>query len=466
MSFNTYKNIKNEIEKYNNFILTTCVGNSPASTETVYFNDGFDLYCYLHNESQTVKQIEYNSKVETVIYSGGASNKQGLLVEGQAQIITNFDDEEKIRKQFAKSFKSMRAFINSEDSTLIKITPVQIERINNRKINSDEVLKFKENKPSQLKNIFSAFGRWLKKWFNATRLGFSSTTIGALILGAGLAYFYAGEYAFSNGLNVALACVGALFAHISTNLLNDYYDEKNGTDRLNPNPTPFSGGSRMIQNGIIEPEKILVVAWLFLLATIGIGLYLNAQLPGNWLLLIGGIGVSFAYFYSAPPIKLVERGLGELAISLGFSIVMIMGLFYVMTGQFDWTPVIASVPLGIMMFLIIFINEFQDEQFDRQAGKNHLVARFQDKRKAVWLYNYLMFFPYLWVIGFVLGGYLPYYTLIILVLLPLSWKAVRNAAGNYDRNYELLQTNGLTIAIHILFSILFTIGFLLESLLQ
>lgn len=465
MSFNTYKNIKNEIKKYNNFILTTCVDSIPASTEAIYINDGFDLYCYLNSESRNVKQIEYNSKVEAVIYSGGHSRKQGLLFQGLAEPITDYDNEKKIKDKFISKFNSMRAFIKSEDSTLIKITPLEIKRIDNKKINGNQVLKFRENNQTGLKTIIKSAGKWIKKWFNATRMGFSSTTIGALILGAGLAYHYSGNFAFNSGNNILWACLGALFAHIASNLLNDYYDYKNGTDNLNSRPTSFTGGSRMIQNGILSPDKILSVAWLFLLATIGIGLYLNSQLAGNWLLLIGAIGILLVYFYSAPPIKLVERGLGEIAVGLGFSTVIILGIFYVMTGRFAWTPVIASIPLGILMFLMIFINEFQDEQFDRKAGKRHLVTRFKDKSKAVQLYKYLMFLPYLWVLGFAIGGLLPYYTLIVLLLLPLSLKAVSNATGNYDRNYELLQTNGLTIGIHILFSILFTIGFLLDSLL-
>ena len=141
-----------------------------------------------------------------------------------------------------------------------------------------------------------------------------------------------------------------------------------------------------------------------------------------------------------------------------------LGLYYVIIGKLAWLPVIASVPLGILVFLVLFINEFQDSQFDRNSEKRHLVTRFKDKRNAVQLYKYLMFLPYLWVISFVVAGLLPLYTLLVLLLLPLSFKAVSNAVRNYDRIYELMQTNGLTIGVHILFSILFTVGFLLESL--
>jgi len=464
MSFNTYRNIKNEVEKYNNFIIVTCVDNIPASTEAVYLNEGFDIYCYLHSESRNIKQLEYNSNIEAVIYSGGNSRKQGLLIDGQAEIISNYEDEKDIRSKFMDKFQSMRAFIKSEDSTLVKITPLEIKRIENKKLGGNEILKFRENAPSAGKKILSSMGRWFRKWFQATRLGFTSTTVGALILGMGIAYHVKGAAAFGNFTNILLACLGAILAHVSSNLFNDYYDNKNGTDRINTTPTPFSGGSRVIQNGIISPEKILMVAWFLLVAAIAIGLYLNSLLPGNWLLLIGGIGILLVYFYSAPPLKLAERGLGEIAVGLGFGIVIELGLYYVIIGKLAWLPVIASVPLGILVFLVLFINEFQDSQFDRNSEKRHLVTRFKDKRNAVQLYKYLMFLPYLWVIGFVVAGLLPLYTLLVLLLLPLSFKAVSNAVSNYDRIYELMQTNGLTIGVHILFSILFTVGFLLESL--
>mgnify|MGYP006299892799 FL=1 len=145
MSFNTYKNIKNEVEKYNNFIIVTCVDNIPASTEAVYLNEGFDIYCYLHSDSRNIKQLEYNSNVEAVIYSGGDSRKQGLLIDGQAEIISNYEDEKDIRSKFMDKFQSMRAFIKSEDSTLVKINPLEIKRIENKKLGGNEILKFREN---------------------------------------------------------------------------------------------------------------------------------------------------------------------------------------------------------------------------------------------------------------------------------------------------------------------------------
>lgn len=466
MSFNTYKNIKNEINKYSNFILTTCVDSIPAATENVYINDGFDLYCYLHSDSRNVKQIEYNSRVEAVIYSGGNSNQNGLLVEGKARIIDDYDDEKEIRGKFLEKFRSMRAFIKSEDSTLIKISPLEIKRIYNKKLAEDQVLKFRENTESAIGNIFGAIGRWIKKWFSAARLSFLSTTLGALLVGMSVAFYSEQTQAFDNWLYIVLACLGAILAHASTNLFNDYYDHRNGNDSINSRPTSFSGGSRMIQNGILSAEKVLSAAWIFLFGAMAIGLYLNFNIEGNWLLLIGGIGLLLVYFYSAPPLKLIDRGLGEIAVGLSFGPLIVLGLFYVMTEELAWLPLIVSVPLGLLVFLIIFINEFQDAQYDRESGKKNLVVRIGDKLKAINVYKYLMILPYLWIIGFVVGGLLPYYALIVLLLVPLTWKAVSNAVENYDRVYELLQTNGLTVAIHILFSILLAIGLLVKSLIN
>ncbi len=466
MSFNTYKNIKNEINKYNNFILTTCVDSIPAATESVYINDGFDLYCYLHSDSRNVKQLEYNSRVEAVIYSGGNAHQQGLLVEGKAYIINDYDDEKQIRDKFLEKFRSMRAFIKSEDSTLVKIRPLEIKRIYNKKLADDQVLKFRENTKSALGNIFGAIGRWFKKWISAARLSFLSTTLGALLIGISAAIFANDAQVFNNWEYIIWACLGAFMAHASTNLFNDYYDHKNGNDSINSRPTSFSGGSRMIQSGILSAEKVLSAAWIFFLGALAIGLYLNFNIEDNWLLLIGGIGLLLVYFYSAPPLKLIDRGLGEIAVGLSFGPLIVLGIFYVMTEELAWLPLIVSVPPGLLVFLIIFINEFQDEQYDRESGKRNLVVRIEDKLKAIRVYNYLMIVPYLWIIGFVVGGFLPYYALIVLLLVPLSWKAVSNAVENYDRVYELLQTNGLTVAIHLLFSVLLSIGLLVKSLIN
>ena len=55
-----------------------------------------------------------------------------------------------------------------------------------------------------------------------------------------------------------LALFGACFLHLACNVANDYFDYKSGNDASNRNAlVPFSGGSRMILDGLVKPGEAL-----------------------------------------------------------------------------------------------------------------------------------------------------------------------------------------------------------------
>ena len=99
--------------------------------------------------------------------------------------------------------------------------------------------------------------------------------------------------------------------HAGTNLANDYFDYIAGCDEANPTPTPFSGGSRVIQNGQILPKKILYASLISFALGSAIGLYLNYVCGKNIILILGAIGVFLGFFYSARPFKIGYGGFGD-----------------------------------------------------------------------------------------------------------------------------------------------------------
>jgi len=465
MSFNTYKNLKNEINKHNNFVLSSSSGNIPATTETTYINERFELYCYLQKESSLVKQIQYNGKIESVIYSGSKSQNNGIRYKGIAEVITDYDQEKEIRDKFIDKYNYMKPFIKSEDSILIKLRPLEIQRIQSTKIDEAEALKFKENQQSIFSQILSGISNWFRKWSSALRISFISTTFGSILLGGALAYI-TNSNSFDNWLNFLIFILSAITAHGATNLLNDYHKSKFGQDNYKNIATPLTGGSLMIQKGLLAPIKLLSGAiFLFIVSLSGL-VYLNFCLPGNWILLLGGVAILLAYFYSSPPFKLINLGIGELIFSIIFGVLTTTGTYFVLTSSFTWLPVLASVPLSIFVFLIIYIHELQELDPKNQDENKNLASKFSTKIVALKLYNYLIFLPFLWVIAFALLGPFSYYTIITVVLAPLAFRAVSNANKNYDKIYGLIQTNGLTIGIHILFSILLSVGFLLKDIIS
>ena len=93
-----------------------------------------------------------------------------------------------------------------------------------------------------------------------------------------------------------LTLLGAVSLHLGTNIINDYFDHKSGNDEANNEfVRPFSGGSRMIQLGLLTPLEVLTAAIIFFAVGIFIGLYLTFKC-GLPVLILGLIGVISGFF--------------------------------------------------------------------------------------------------------------------------------------------------------------------------
>ena len=109
--------------------------------------------------------------------------------------------------------------------------------------------------------------------------------------------------------------------------------------------------------------------------SIGLGLFLAAE-RGWGLLGIGAVGVVLSLAYSAPPLRLVHRGLGEPVTALGFGPVMAVGTYFACTGRWSWQPVLASLPVALLIALVLYVNQVPDRAGDAAAGKRTLIVRF------------------------------------------------------------------------------------------
>ncbi len=461
MSLQLYKEIRKEIDNHHYLFLASSVNGIPATSELPYVNDGFELYCYLPVAGRNARQISYNSRVSVIIDTAFRNRAKGIRVTGIAQAVKAKDEKDRIHPNFMRYFKQYRKYFQSPGSRLYKIVPTKIQYIDNTNIQGQQTLRFNENRPGSLRAILSKWGQWFRMWFNAIRAPFLTASLGSVILGAALAWY---SQVKLNLFHLGLAVLGTLTAHVGTNMINDFFDHKSGNDDQNKYFNAFSGGSRMIQDGIFAPEKVMVAAYTAFLITIGIGLYLNFQLAGNTLLWIGLAGILLGYFYSAPPLRLGHRGIGELAVGLGFGMLITVGIFYVLTEKLTALPFLASGPAVILVFLILFINEFQDYLADKQVAKKTLVVRFQNKKRAIRLYQLLLGLAFLWVIPFVILQFFPVWTLLVFILIPLVIKAITLSNKEYPKIYELLPVNGLTIGIHFFTCVLLALGFLMGRL--
>ena len=112
----------------------------------------------------------------------------------------------------------------------------------------------------------------LRFWFKAARPEFFVAPLGALLIGVAVAW---SRYEVFNIVHFLLTILGVMLLNFGINLANDYYDYSggSGTDALNIQPTPFSGGSRLLPEGLAKPKQILMFSVLCFLGSLLVGLY-------------------------------------------------------------------------------------------------------------------------------------------------------------------------------------------------
>ena len=298
----------------------------------------------------------------------------------------------------------------------------------------------------------------LKILVEAVRAPFFTGVIIPVILGAVIAWNLG--YPFHWGYFL-LTLLGILCIHAGANTINDYLDHRSRNDELNKEfVRPFSGGSRLIQNGAMSPKGMLTLSIVFYSIGIIIGLTLaiTRGMPIFWM---GLIGVAFGVLYVMPKINLVGRGIGELGILISFGVLCVMGSFYVQAQTLAWEPFVLSLPVGILILLVLFINEFPDYNADKAVGKTHLVIRL-GKRKSSRIYVALLGLTYLLIAVSAVSYNL--WLILGLFTVPLAIKIGRNAIVNYDDVKKLVPSNAGTIAAHMFTGLLLSGGYILDRL--
>ena len=279
----------------------------------------------------------------------------------------------------------------------------------------------------------------------STRLPFLTATIIPVVLGIAIA---ASHGAFDLWA-AALTVIGASFVQLGLNVANDVFDSVQGADDANVTPTQFSGGSRVIQYGLVSLRQMATLATVFYVLAGLIGLVLLATRGSTALLVIGVVGFVVSLGYTAPPLKFVYRGLGEIAVAVGFGPLMLLGAYVVQTrGALAWEPFVASIPIALLVALILYVNEIPDRRGDAHAGKRTLPVRFSP-RTIVTGYNVAAAGAYVAVVVGVALGILPVPTLLMLLTIPLARQVSAGLMPNYDNPYGLMAFMGVNVKLHL-----------------
>ena len=449
------------INESTEFYLSSNVTTISHCIKTTFVNEDFYQYVLLEPDSVTVTHMHLNPYVNVLFPSKKTSEKNDITMNAVATQVNDPVQVNKIIDRMKEKYSQEDQ--NSDKKVLYKLSPLSIEYTERMSRGVADRIEFPQNQSGLITRFFRRMAAKLRLWIGMLRAPFFTASIAPVILGAAVAY-----HQRSGGIhwrNFFLTLIGAIIAHAAANVINDYYDHRSGNDEANVHHNTFSGGSRMIQNKIITPGFTYFVAVCLFLMTIIIGLYLNSVVAGNVILYIGMAGVFLAFSYSATPLKLAYHGIGELAIAGSYGPLIVMGSYYIQVQSLDLLPLLASIPNGILVGLILFINEFQDMQADGSVGKNTLVVKMKVKHRSLILYKLLLIFVFLWLTGFTILNIFPIWTLLTLLTLPMVFRTFAIASKNYNKIDELLPVNALTIALHLIITLLFSAGFIIDSLL-
>jgi 1,4-dihydroxy-2-naphthoate octaprenyltransferase len=274
-------------------------------------------------------------------------------------------------------------------------------------------------------------------WWKALRYHFIPPSLFPATLGALISWAIDGTF---SSFYFLLVIVGLVTNHLALNMADDYFDFKHAVDQSKPEEkNPYSGGSGTLSSGVIHPLAMFRAFFLCFALTVAIGLYLTI-LRGVPVLLFGLLGVFCSVFYTAPPVSFSHHGIGELAQLVCFGSVIGLGSYFVQTQTLTLEAFLATLPLGIMLFSMILINEIPDYDQDRSAGKLTLVARY-GKPRGVKLYIVSWVCTYSVIILGILLQVLPLITLLGLISLPITMRSIRTLQVNYENPLKLAPAN-------------------------
>lgn len=293
-------------------------------------------------------------------------------------------------------------------------------------------------------------------FFTATRMPFLTATLVPVMLGAVVAR----AHGFTGWWLVVLALVGASCIHLGLNVLNDVFDADSGADDANVTPTPFSGGSRVIQHGIVSQRAMWAAAAGFFVVGSGIGVGL-AVTRGIEILWLGLAGVFLSIFYTAPPFKLVYRGLGDIAVAAGFGPIMLLGTYFVVAQRFTAEAILVSIPVAVLIMLVLYVNQIPDRHGDAAAGKRTVAVRLSQDAIVT---GYALFAggAFAVIVGGVAAGVLTAWTLLALAPAALIPRIHRGLRDHYDEPYELMGAMGLNIGLHALTGLVLILAYVVE----
>lgn len=262
---------------------------------------------------------------------------------------------------------------------------------------------------------------------------------------------------FFNLTYYVLAVVGVTLAQNAVNVLNDYYDYKTGVDAATVK-TPFSGGSRFLVSGLIQPKSALAFGLGSFLLAIPIAVYFVLT-RGIALLGLVAVAAISVYFYSTTFARIY---LGEFLAGLNLGPLAIIGAYFVQTIHISAGVVAVGLAPGIMIANVLFLNEMPDLEADASAGRRNIPILL-GRRRAAKLYAILEALAVAWLAVAAVFGLTALPTLITLAVLPFAAKAIRITLREFSNTSKLVPALAANIATAYLTIALLALGYVISA---
>jgi 1,4-dihydroxy-2-naphthoate octaprenyltransferase len=259
---------------------------------------------------------------------------------------------------------------------------------------------------------------------------------------------------------LAVAVLASFAIEVAKNASGEIFDYRSGTDAAvsESDRSPFSGGKRVLVDGLLTRKQTWAIALAGYLVAIVLGLVivLIREPRVAWL---GLAGVALAYFYHAPPLKLSYRGLGEAAVGIAYGPGIVIGTVLVIMRAWRWDAVLISVPLGILIAAFLWINEFPDANADRACGKQTMVVRLGRRVASRWFAG-LAIAAMLATLCLPLLGISRCALLGLLGFAPIA-RATRTLMAHPEDTAAIVPAQAQTLLSFVLYAILTGVGLLL-----
>lgn len=435
----------------------------------MHFSVDEDLNFYLTSTKGDPKVIQWSNVPETaILIHQGATfmEMEECEVIGRAEILRNDSDRAKaidlleFRSPIVANFKKIDALDRLE---FIRVKPFTVKYRFVPEIlqgHPPTVFDFPENRESV--SVWDDMRAKARAWKEAIRPLSLTASLVPLLLGSAIALSHMGTI---NWTYFVLVLLGGLMIQAGTNMINDWKD----AERDEENRTgirPFTGGSRMIQLGLIARADMGFFGMLLsVLATI-IGIYL-VFVSGLGILPLIAYGIIAGYFYTNGKGKFsfinMAPGVAEVVIATTYGVFMTMGTYYVLAGAYSLQVFLVSLPLALFVSNVLVINQFPDAESDEKSNKKTLVVRIGKKNtKNVLIMAFVLGYA---IIGLLpLLGYTPFTLYFSFLSIPFAWQAIRYAHLNYDKNpTDLIPSNAHTAINHLFNGLLLVFAFLLNN---